>query len=182
MGLMGFLDFVRRSRVSVASFGLDKDGPTAVVLKAFAAAPRLLIVEVVNILDGDIPDERGAYQASHRKYKYHLDKLVADGYLSRDDKCYVLTKRGRDFLVAAGFSIPDLWASPILVPTILFILSIPFVLIGLSGWKVIWYSVQPTGIPSVVEHSLDMSKIFFAGGTGLVGLGLGVLLGRSYAR
>jgi len=178
----GFLDFLRKGRgVQVASFGLDKDSPSAAVLKAFASSPRLLIIEVVNILDGDIPDDRGDYQSVHRKYKYHLDRLVEDGYLSRLDKWYVLTQKGRDFLVAAGFSIPDLWANPVLVPILLGILSVPLILIGFSGWKVVWYSVS-SGISSVVKHSVDMSKLFLAGGTCLAGLGVGVLLGRFYAR
>jgi len=173
------LEFLRRG--APASFGLDKDSQTASVLKAFASAPRLLIVEVMNIIEGDIPDDRARYQSLHRRYKYHLDKLVEDEYLMRMDRRYVLTQKGRDFLVAAGFSIPDLWANPALVPSVLIILSSPFLLIGFLGWKIVWYSVS-SGIPPVVTHSLDVSKIFLAVGSGLLCLGLGVLLGRSYAR
>lgn len=179
MGFFGFLS--GEDKLKVTSFGLEKDSVTASVLKAFASAPKLITVEVVNIIEGDVPDDRSEYQKVHRKYKYHLDKLVEGEYLVKRDKTYVLTEKGREFLVAAGFSIPDLWANPVLVPVVLVILASPFVLIGLSGWEYVWYSVSP-GVPSVVEHSVDVSKYFLGGGCGLAGIGIGVILGRFYAR
>ena len=147
------------------------------IMNVFADSPSLLIVEVMRALRGDLRAlPRPMYVNLHRKIKYHMDKLVEMGFLVRDGERYRIVDKGYEYLKAAGLPVPDIWENPLVVPLIIALVSFPCFVLGSIGWKMVYYTANPSGAPPLIQHTVNISSWFLCAAFFLVGLAVGCFI------
>ena len=147
------------------------------IMNVFSDSPSLLIVEVMRALRGDLHAlSRPMYVNLHRKIKYHMDKLVDLGYLIRENDRYRITEKGYEYLKASGLPVPDIWENPFVIPLILSLISFPLFVLGSIGWKVVYYTANPSGAPPLIQHTVNVSSWFLSAAFFLIGLAIGCFI------